>query len=85
MIHIFYSGGYGEYARFGGLTSQVGQGVRVELQQYCLYNIQNGMGFVEWFRNTFDGWLKGRYNTKLPQDFVIVAVNIVLVEYEDSL
>ena len=43
------------------------------------------MCFVEWFRNTFDGWLKGRYNTKLPQDFVIVAVNIILVEYDDSL
>ena len=43
------------------------------------------MGFVNWFKDTFDRRLKGRYNTKLPQDFVVVAVNIVLVEYENSL
>ena len=85
MIHIFYPDGYGEDGQFGGQTSSAGQGVRVELLQYCLHKIQNGMGFVKWPKNTFDRRLKGRYNTKLPQDFIVIAVNVILVEYEDSL
>ncbi len=85
MIHIIYSDDHGADAQFEGQTLQVGQDERVGLQQYYLRNVQKMNKLSGVIQTTFNWWLKWRYNTKLPQDLIIILINIILVVNVDGL